>query len=89
MRKAIPVSAASALAKQYNFDQIVVIARRIGGSESVTTFGKGRIHKDIAARTGEFLQREVMGWARENTTHHETLPSKGVRRPKKYKKGST
>lgn len=82
MRKAIPVKAASALALQYGFDQVIIVARRVGEGESVTTYGKGRIHKDIAARTGEYLQREVMGWARENTVQQETLPSRGVRRPK-------
>lgn len=83
-RKTIPVSAAASLAQKYGFDQVVIIARKTGsGGESVTTYGKGRIHKDIAARTGEFLQREVMGWARENTVHHEVLPSKGVSKRRK------
>lgn len=82
-RKTIPVSAAAALSQKYGFDQVVIIARKIGGGESVTTYGKGRVHKDIAARTGEFLYREVMGWARESTFHHEVLPAKGVSRRKK------
>lgn len=82
-RKTIPVSAAAGLAQKYGFDQIVIIARKIGGGESVTTYGKGRIHKDIAARTGEFLYREVMGWAREGTFHHEVLPAKGVSKRRK------
>lgn len=89
MRTTIPVSAASHLAKEYGFDQVVVIARRVGGDESVTTFGKGPVHKDIAARTGEFLQRSVLGWVRQNTTDPETLTFKGLRRPRKQKKWAT
>lgn len=67
--KDIPISAAEDIAKKYGYEQVVIIARVTGesGREHVTTYGINRIHCDIAARMGDFLKYNVMGWKREET----------------------
>ena len=62
--KNIPVSAAERIAKAYGYDQVMIIARKDGpdGGEHMTTYGVSKVHCKIAARCGEFLQREIMGW---------------------------
>lgn len=66
--KPIPVVAARNIAEQYGYDQVVIIARKIGGpgAEHVTTYGRDRAHCDVAARIGDFLKHKVMGWVKEN-----------------------
>lgn len=63
----IPVSAAEKVAKQYGYDQVVIIARRVGEEpdphgEHVTTYGVNKAHCSVAARIGNFLKHKVMGW---------------------------
>lgn len=66
--KSIPVVAARNIAEQYGYDQVVIIARKVGdpGGEHVTTYGRNRAHCDAAARIGDFLKFKIMGWAKEN-----------------------
>lgn len=64
--KPIPISAAKLVAEKYGYDQVVIIARKVGGGEHCTTYGINRINCDVAARIGEFLKFKVMGWVREN-----------------------
>ena len=59
--KPIPISAAEKIAKLYGYDQVVIIARSNHG-EHVTTYGKDRENCDVAARLGNFLKFNVMGW---------------------------
>ena len=60
----IPISAAKYIAEKYDYDQVVIIARKIGddGGEHVTTYGKDKENCSVATRIGKFLKREVMFW---------------------------
>lgn len=68
--KPIPVSAARRIAEAYDYDQVVIIARKVGEppashGEHCTTYGVNKTHCAIAARIGDFLKYRVMGWVRE------------------------
>ena len=63
--KPIPIAAAKKIAKLYDYDQIIIVARKVGQGEHVTTFGKDTEHCRIASACGEFLKYKVMGWAKE------------------------
>ncbi|MEX0597516.1 MAG: hypothetical protein WD512_13565 [Candidatus Paceibacterota bacterium] len=72
--KPIPVKAAKEIANKYDYDQVIIVARKVGEAhethgEHVTTYGKDKIHCDVAARIGSFLKYKVMGWVEE--TKHE------------------
>ena len=62
----IPVSAAKRIADEYDYDQVIIIARKVGRNEHCTTYGKNSVHCRIAARCGEFLKYTVMGWHKES-----------------------
>lgn len=67
--KPIPVAEAKAIAKEYGYDQVVIIARRVGEApapcgEHVTTYGVDPTHCGVAARMGAALKR-FMGWPEE------------------------
>lgn len=67
--KPIPISAAEKIAKQYGYDQIIVIGRKVGEppdpcGEHVTTYGVNRGNCRAAAKIGDFLKYNVMGWER-------------------------
>jgi hypothetical protein len=47
---------------KYDYDQVVVIARKVGGGEHVTTYGRDKANCDVAARIGDWLKFKVMGW---------------------------
>jgi hypothetical protein len=61
----IPISAAKHIANKYNYDQVIIIGRKVGRNEHCTTYGKTKEHCDIAARAGNFLKYKVMGWTEE------------------------
>lgn len=65
----IPVEAAKKIADAYDFDQVIIIARKVGeaGTEHVTTYGKNKAHCEVAANIGNFLKYEVMMWQREHS----------------------
>ena len=67
--KPIPISAAKIIAEKYGYDQVVVIARKVGenGGEHCTTYGRDKANCDVAARIGDWLKFKVMGWP-ENVT---------------------
>ncbi len=53
--KPIPISAAEAIAKRYGYDQVIIIARKVGADpephgEHMTTYGINPTHCSIAAR---------------------------------------
>jgi hypothetical protein len=71
--KTIPISAAERIAKDYGYDQVIVIARKVGDApdphgEHCTTYGINKAHCEVAARAGDFLKYKVMGWAADDTT---------------------
>ena len=63
--KPIPILAARKVAEQYDYDQVIIIARKVGEGEHCTTYGRDKANCDVAARIGDFLKFKVMGWAKE------------------------
>lgn len=73
--KPIPVSAGERIAKDYGYDQVIIVARRVGSDpvhrgEHCTTYGINREHCDVAAKCGRYLQRRVMGWHDDQKNIH-------------------
>lgn len=66
--KDIPIKAAERIAKDYGYDQVVIIARKVGGNggEHVTTYGKNEQHCAIAAYVGDYIKHNIMGWPKYN-----------------------
>ena len=62
--KRIPICAAAEISKKYNYDQVVIIARKTGdnGMEHVTTYGKNKEHCAVAAKIGDFIKYKIMKW---------------------------
>ena len=65
--KRIPINSARAIAEKYGYDQVIIIARKVGADpepygEHCTTYGRDKAHCAAAARIGEFLRFKVMGW---------------------------
>jgi len=75
--KPIPISAAEKIAKQFGYDQVVIIARRVGGpdephGEHCTTYGINEEHCEVAAMMGDHFKYKVMGWKREAEVVHSS-----------------
>lgn len=69
--KPIPISSAEQIAKLYGYDQVIIIARKVGQDpdphgEHVTTYGVNKLHCAVAAKIGNFLKHKVMGWLYES-----------------------
>lgn len=67
--KPIPISAAKRIAELYGYDQVVIVARKVGVSpapngEHCTTYGINKEHCAVAARIGDFIKFKVMGWTK-------------------------
>lgn len=65
----IPIKAAEAIAKKYGYDQVVVLARRVGefpspSGEHITTYGIDKTHCEVAAMMGNTLKR-IAQWPSE------------------------
>ena len=65
----IPITAAESIAKKYGYDQVVVLARRVGehpepSGEHITTYGIDKTHCDVAAIMGARL-KVIAGWPKE------------------------
>jgi hypothetical protein len=66
----IPISAAERIAKDFGYDQVIIIARKVGDDpephgEHCTTYGVNKAHCNTAARIGDFLRFRVMGWVKD------------------------
>jgi hypothetical protein len=63
----IPISAAKDVALKYEYDQVIIIGRKVGkdGHEHCTTYGIDKINCEVAARCGDFLKYKVMGWVKD------------------------
>lgn len=65
----IPIAAARRIAKDYGYDQVIIVARRVGegpnSGEHCTTYGVNKAHCDVAARIGDFFKHKLMGWPRD------------------------
>jgi hypothetical protein len=62
--KPIPILDAKRIAENYNYNQVVIVARKVGenGIEHVTTYGTDKANCDVAAHIGGFLRYEIMKW---------------------------
>lgn len=64
--KKIPISAAEKIAKDYGYDQVIILGRRCADSplphgEHLTTYGRTKEHCSAAGKIGAALRR-FMGW---------------------------
>jgi hypothetical protein len=64
--KRIPIAAAKKIAEQYDYDQVIIIARKVGvvpgaHGEHITSYGASKEHCDSAAKQVEAL-KNFMGW---------------------------
>ena len=70
-KKPIPIRAAERIAKAFGYDQVIIYARKVGdapeGGEHMTTYGVNKEHCDAAARIGDHLKYNVMGWPRDGS----------------------
>ena len=62
MPKPIPISTAKAIAKSFEYDQVIIYARNVGGAEHMTTFGKDKKHCADCAKIGDHLKHKVFNW---------------------------
>jgi len=65
----IPISKAREIAEEFDYDQIIIIGRKVEsekdpGGEHVTTYGVDDPNSLAAALIGNHLKYNVMGWAR-------------------------
>ena len=65
LMKRIPISAGKRIAELYNYDQVVIIARKVGEGEHVTTYGIDKNNCAVAARIGDYIKYEIMKWERK------------------------
>ena len=66
----IPISAAKKIAEKYDYDQVIIFARKVGRNEHCTTYGTNEQHCKIAAQCGDFLKYKVMHWDEANVTNY-------------------
>lgn len=64
--KRIPIAAAKKIAEQYDYDQVIIIARKVGvvpgaHGEHIASYGVSKEHCDSAAKQVEAL-KNFMGW---------------------------
>ncbi|MGH7744302.1 MAG: DUF4326 domain-containing protein [Candidatus Dormibacteria bacterium] len=59
--KHIPIKAAREAAKKYGYDQIIIIGRKVGCREHVTTYGVDKFNCHVAAKIGDYFKYTVMG----------------------------
>ena len=60
--KPIPIIATRRIAEQYDYDQVVIVARKVNGGEHCTTYGVDKANCDVAARIGNFFKFNLMRW---------------------------
>ena len=61
--KRIPIAVGKRIAEEYDYDQVVIYARKVGdgGGEWMTTYGVSKLHCAVAAKMGVVL-KQFMGW---------------------------
>ncbi len=68
--KPIPIKAGREIAERYGWDQVVIVARKVGAGEHVTTYGVDVSNCSVAAKIGDFFKYKLMGWTHEGTVDH-------------------
>lgn len=63
-KRRIPIKAGREIAEKYGYDQVIIVARKVGddGGEHVTTYGVDVPNCAIAAKIGDFFKFKLMGW---------------------------
>lgn len=69
----IPIAAGKKIADAYGYDQVVIVARKVGGVEHVTTYGVDKAHCDVAARMGNFFKYNLMHWPEPEPSDDDLL----------------
>lgn len=64
----IPISAGKLIADKYDYDQVIIIGRKVGSNEHVTTYGVDKANCAVAAKIGNYLKYNVMGWDKDDET---------------------
>lgn len=62
--KRIPITAARRISDLYDYDQVIIFARKVGEGEHMTTYGVDKINCGVAAAIGKFLQDRILGWTK-------------------------
>lgn len=69
----IPIEAGKQIAFNYGYDQVVILARRVGegegSGEHITTYGIDQTHCDVAAQMGDKL-KNICGWPHDNRSRY-------------------
>lgn len=60
----LPIKAARDIANAHGWDQVIIVARKVGdnGYEHVVTYGKDAAHCEAAARAGNAIKHHLMKW---------------------------
>lgn len=60
----LPIKAARNIANDHGWDQVIIVARKVGddGYEHVVTYGKDAAHCEAAARAGNAIKHHLMKW---------------------------
>ncbi|WP_211299480.1 hypothetical protein [Pukyongiella litopenaei] len=60
----LPIREAKGIAERHGWDQVIVVARKVGenGFEHVVTYGVDAAHCEAAARAGMAIKHHVMRW---------------------------
>lgn len=60
----LPIKAARDISSDYGWDQVIVVARKVGddGYEHVVTYGKDAAHCEAASRAGNAIKHHLMKW---------------------------
>lgn len=74
--KPIPIAAGRDISRRYGYDQVVIIARRVGDDpaprgEHVTTYGVDTAHCAVAARMGYHIRHKIMQWPEPGGSEHD------------------
>ena len=59
--KRIPIAAAKRIGEQYGYDQVIIVARKIGvgGRQWHTTWGRNKAHCNAASMIMRWLERQM------------------------------
>lgn len=80
MTERIPIATAEQIGKKHGYDQVIIVARRIGepGLEWCTTWGKDKTHCDAAARIGDAIRDSVTPTIERLTSRAEEAEQGGA-----------
>ena len=59
--KRIPIAAAKRIAKDYGYDQVIIVARKVGeeGGQWHTTYGRTKEHCRVASAIMRWLEKQM------------------------------